>query len=62
MKTQRWEITIKCKLKYIVIANTLKKAKTKIKNIELPKEYVEDSFLICNTKLINRINKGLVYN
>lgn len=45
MQTQKiFKVVISIKLEYRTVAKNIEEAKNNIENVELPKEYVEDSF------------------
>ncbi len=45
MQTRRiFKVVVSVKLEYRTVARNIEEAKNNIENVELPKEYVEDSF------------------
>ena len=46
MKKQTYTVIVTCNLKYNIKASSPEEAKQLVEEVELPKEYVEDSFEI----------------
>jgi hypothetical protein len=50
MKKDTYEVIVKVKLKYSFKCKSREEAKDKVENVELPKQYVADSFELVSIK------------
>lgn len=59
MKKQKYTVIVNCNLEYVFKASSQREAKDMVEEVELPKEYVEDSFEII--KIIDEKGREFSY-